>query len=323
MVPRWTFFLVSAAAWASLVFSSAVGAGAAAPRREEAGIDAQITEAEQMKAAISADPGAYDDVSETLRVIDETLAALAARKAALAAPKPRASSPTVVAALSDASASAGKDDPREADITTIASRVHANGASESAVAETRDILRRVLRDADATVVRKLAAAPAHIHLFPAGSKLTDLPQMSAMKGASVGDGRLYDDLPGVANVKQDDGSFATFLGEDYLGLGKLPSHPRGFLVTHEFAHVIDRFAISTADKDAVKAQFEKAKKAGGLKGFDPYHLNSAYEYFAQVFSAYRGVGYVATETKAALKSAAPATYDLVGRLFTPEPKVKK
>lgn len=289
----------------------------AALRTELATVSAQITKAESLKSTIQGDPSSYTDVAETLRVLDATLAKLNARQAKIQAQIDAPAPP-----VADRGKTPAAIDPRDADIKTIESRVHANGASKAAVAETKTIIRSMLHDADPSVARKISAAKVHIHLFPVGKNVTDLPEMKKMKGVNLRDGRTFDELPGVANVKQADGSSITFLGEAYMGMGKSPTHPRGFLVTHEFAHVIQRYGTDAKTDAAIKAQHKAARKAGGLAGFDSYHLNSDYEYFAQAVSAFRGVGYIRTETKAALKTAAPSTYELVDKLFTPKMKAK-
>ncbi len=135
----------------------------------------------------------------------------------------------------------------------LSARLHTNGASLGATNYARKIQMGMLAHAPQSVLRNLAASTS-LNIIPWGKKLTQIPPFTALAGKKTFDGRLWDNVEGIAYTPAHKNSprktYVAASESDLIGNGPLDLNNRyrkGFLILHEYGHAV-RFAL-TRDSD--------------------------------------------------------------------------
>lgn len=151
--------------------------------------------------------------------------------------------------------------------------------SQAAVEKAAELLDRLLEQSPPAVGAALARSRAFVVIIPRAKSLTDLPQFASLRGVRLPDGRVWDDVRGVGFLWQDDGSFATAVGEENLLASPADGYPKGYLLGHEVTHAVHELGLDDAEKRVVQAEYSRRKSAH-LPFASDYASTTVYEYFA-------------------------------------------
>lgn len=160
------------------------------------------------------------------------------------------------------------NDPlRKRYLAELDARLVTTGISREAEAYARSLFRAMLSQTDPRALEGMLNNNTYLFIIPKGKKLVDLPEFAQLKGKRASDGRLYDNLGGVANVLFMNGKGrATAIDEENL-VGQAPiaaGYPKGFVLIHELAHAI-HFALPDTGLRHFKERIHGAKKEVMLK----------------------------------------------------------
>ncbi|WP_055588239.1 toxin glutamine deamidase domain-containing protein [Streptacidiphilus griseoplanus] len=160
---------------------------------------------------------------------------------------------------------------------------------------------RMVQDPD--VAARLLKNGSQVFVVPRDVSATDLPPFRQWSGVraqdSAGQGRLYDDMRGLA-TEHAAVSEENLLGEDTT-VGSSRALTDGYSsAVHEFAHVLHRLGITEKDRAAIKDSFDrrtdrpKASWPDGTNKVEKgvvtksYSAQNEYEYFAQLTNVWLG-----------------------------------
>ncbi|NEA36879.1 hypothetical protein [Streptomyces sp. SID13031] len=126
-----------------------------------------------------------------------------------------------------------------------------------------------------------------VDLIPHGLKLTDLPGYTYLRGVHTIDGRLYDDVRGIANVHELPN---VAVGEEDILDDSMPTRDGRFdgnTLIHELGHIVLIHStpgnIRTTAESMRQAQVERG---GDFVGDDSYTSFNVDEYFAEATPAW-------------------------------------
>jgi hypothetical protein len=151
--------------------------------------------------------------------------------------------------------------------------------SEAAVSKAAELLDRLLEQSSPELTASLARSRAFVVIIPRAKKLTDLPEFASLRGVRLPDGRVWDDVRGVGFLWQQDGSFATAVGEENLLASPPDGYPKGYLLAHEVTHAVHELGLSAQAKRALEGSYAD-RKSRGLPFASDYAKTTVYEYFA-------------------------------------------
>jgi hypothetical protein len=202
-------------------------------------------------------------------------------------------------------------------VTTVVE--HAVGEEVSKLAKAR--MTEVIGGLKTEGADKLAGLTVELHIIPKDKKLTDLAEFAYLKGTKTWDGRTYDELRGVGGTKS--GSTIRYaVAEEQLTGGGEQAYAPGFVAEHESGHIVEQFAMTKDQKDALKKAYDDRKAAGGpWLNPESYTSGGADEYFAQSTSAWFGRPYSTSKddkeqyTKAWLEKNDPAMCTLLKSVY--------
>jgi hypothetical protein len=196
------------------------------------------------------------------------------------------------------------------------------GVNPGEAAEASAELRRTLQimTTNPAIQRKLHQEKVSVVVIPANAKMTDVPELNALKGQKTFDGRPWEDVRGEGGMRMRDGSFVVGVAEETLTHAAPDTYPAGYnLAMHEIAHVVQDLAIDKNDAKAVTQAFKERTKAGG-PFTDTYASNNQREYFAQATVCYFGEDKGQGENGADwLQKNDPAMYAVMQRVYGPPP----
>lgn len=195
-------------------------------------------------------------------------------------------------------------------------------SSKDEQAEAGAELRRTLQamTTNPAIARKLQDNKVTVVVIPANEKMTDVPELSSLKGKTTFDGRPWEDVRGEGGMRMRDGSFVVGVAEETLTHAPPDTYPKGYnLAMHELAHVVQDLAINKDDARAVTAAFKDRTKADG-PWTDTYASNNEREYFAQATVCYfgedKGQGANGADW---LQQNDPSMYAVLQRVYGPPP----
>jgi hypothetical protein len=183
---------------------------------------------------------------------------------------PAATNPSAAARLGAAAPPKDIDlqwNPRRKDIEKLESRVIAGkGGSPEAVAYARQTLRAMLHQADPDVVHRMAEKNVTVYVIPKDGKLTDLPAFASLKGQKTMDGRPWEEVRGVANVRIKNGVAAAVGEENLVGTGGYQN--QGYVFVHELGHMVQDHGLPGKGQARHPPWWQRVASAGGalLKG---------------------------------------------------------
>jgi hypothetical protein len=211
----------------------------------------------------------------------------------------------------------------------------------SARHEVQARIARMLGDPE--VAARLLKGGSRVVVVPKGEAMTSLSPFRHLAGQPVGESqgpsRRWDDVRGsgdrtVAVTEEN------LLGER-TDVGPSPNYPAGYsTTTHEFAHAIHQYGLSTADRKVITDSYRnKLAKGHGVPWPDGPLYNTAdqamrnysstteLEYFAQVTNAYLGTntgvdpytGQPRNNGAAWVRQHEPALLPILERLYGPDP----
>lgn len=168
----------------------------------------------------------------------------------------------------------------------------------SARREAHRLFAALLRDPETT--ERILTSGARVTVIPKDVPLTDVAPFTALSGRALSGGRVWDDVRGTS------GRITAISEENLLGENSaLPDseYADGYsTAAHELAHVVHRYGLSDADREAIDRSFRDRTAQGpdaqwpdgirrDLHGrvTDNYSATDPYEYFAQLSNAYLGV----------------------------------
>lgn len=197
--------------------------------------------------------------------------------------------------------------------------IHTTGIGRPGVLESVNLARRLSARPD--IAQRLQRNKVDLVLLPHNQKLTDVPQFTQLRGKKTFDGRVWDDVRGVANVPQRNGRVAVALPEE--NLIELPSdgYQGNFSVgIHEVAHAVHGYGVTDKERRQILGAFNAQKRSGGAFT-DEYASSNEYEYFAQATSAYlsRNVGQ-GKDGPDWVKKNDPRMYSILERVYGPPSK---
>lgn len=222
--------------------------------------------------------------------------------------------------LSEATAAplqADGEKTKKAVVTTVVE----HGVGEEVSKQAKARMTEVIGGLKTEGADKLAGLTVELHIIPKDKKLTDLSEFAYLKGTKTWDGRTYDELRGVGGTKS--GSTIRYaVAEEQLTGGGEQAYAPGFVAEHESGHIVEQFAMTKDQKDALKKAFDERTKAGGpWLSPDTYTSGGADEYFAQSTSAYFGRPYSTSDedkkqyTKTWLEKNDPAMLTLLKSVY--------
>lgn len=145
-----------------------------------------------------------------------------------------------------------------------------------------------------------------VRFRPIHGKITDEPEYTYLRGVTPrgweGTGKTWDDIVAIGG-----NPVVMRIGYSDMGL----EHGSYNLELHETAHVIDTYVFSRFGFSSYDEAFRKIAQAEHFKLFpgDPYFAFEE-EFFAEAFTMY----YLNPETRERVRTYAPITYELFGRL---------
>ncbi|GEM_PF-5789430 len=217
--------------------------------------------------------------------------------------------------------------PRFELINKVASSVTAQETSSQARENAIVVLRGEISSVDDPLLYNLVAKEAWLVIIPKNKLLTDLPMFSYYQGRKTADGRLWNDIRGVANVDYRDKVYAATGEENLLGKESFSGYKPYFTLVHEWAHMIHLVAMPIWSGDApvnqinVTRAYQDAVK--NKRPFpDSYARQNSMEFFAQCAAIWFAVPYVDSaqgETLNAewLAKYQPLMFDLLLATFGP------
>jgi hypothetical protein len=206
---------------------------------------------------------------------------------------------------------------KKAVVTTVVE--HGVGEEVSKLAKAR--MTEVIGGLKTEGADKLAGLTVELHIIPKDKKLTDLAEFANLKGTKTWDGRTYDELRGVGGTKS--GSTIRYaVAEEQLTGGGEQAYAPGFVAEHESGHIVEQFAMTKDQKDALKKAYDDRKAANGpWLNPETYTSGGADEYFAQSTSAWFGRPYSTSKedkeqyTKGWLEKHDPAMCTLLKSVY--------
>jgi len=204
-------------------------------------------------------------------------------------------------------------------IDELVSGILQNGASEKARAEAARIMRKMLENTPTEDIRGLIGNNTTVALIPKGKKLTDLPEWTRLKGKYTFDGRLWDDVAGVAGWQ---GESVVISAKEQNLTEKFPwdGYPPRHAFVHEFGHAV-QYGLPSEARAQIKSHFEEQKQFT-----DDYAKTSDSEYFAQATAVWFGankwgvLGMVAGSPAWFAKND-PKLYSILESVYGPPRKV--
>jgi alpha-glucosidase len=128
---------------------------------------------------------------------------------------------------------------------------------------------------------RLVHAGVKVAVIGRNEVTTDLPEYRHLRGTKTSDGRDFD--AGTRGL----GGLTTSAGEENL-LGLTPDRYAGeSILVHEFAHTIQDFGLTPAEREEWRTLYEAARSAG--RWANTYGIANASEFFAELTQSYFGV----------------------------------
>jgi hypothetical protein len=186
-------------------------------------------------------------------------------------------------------------------------------ACKQAIDETVRAVRELVARVD--VARRLEACKLTVVIIPRDRKLTELGEFWLLRGQETFDGRSWDEVRGVANVKLPDGRTLVGVGEDRI-LDAIRDPRNNSTLRHELAHVIHRHGSSEDEERAIQASYDLRKARNG-PWTDDYGSTNSDEYFAQATIHYLGLGVHGYQGSAWLAEHDPRLHSLLAGLYGP------
>jgi hypothetical protein len=166
--------------------------------------------------------------------------------------------------------------------------VWSHGTSALARSEATTFMVEVFGSLSPANVSLLDGLDIQLHIIPHDKKVTDLLEFSGLRGRDAGGGRTYDDLRGIGGQKFGR-SILYAAGEETLEHipGKPSGYYRGFLVSHESAHVVEQFALTPTQRKRLLDAYARRQAAGG-PWLSADVSADLHEYFASSTAAFYG-----------------------------------
>lgn len=188
---------------------------------------------------------------------------------------------------------------------------------DAALTVAADRMSRQLCGLPQSVINRLVALDASVHIIGRGQATSDLPEHAHMR--NVRGGYTKEDDITVDQRTRGMGGLKSSCGEEnLLNIDDDPCYAGRDILTHEFAHAIMDYGLPRAVVDAIRAQHAAAVEAGLWRRPDgalAYAGSNASEYWAELSMWYfgsHGEWVDATARAPAVGPAALAAYDRAG-----------
>jgi hypothetical protein len=171
-------------------------------------------------------------------------------------------------------------------------QISGDGVSSTAIDVTERIMASVANRPD--IQERLGEANTRVVIIPAGSKMTDLPEFSALAGTQTFDGRNWDGVRGQGGMQVGDEWLVAIPEENLVQTSGTPDPYHGdySVGMHEIAHTIHSKGMSDEEREQLDALFAAQQTAGpdGAAGefTGSYGAANVQEYFAQATNAFFG-----------------------------------
>ncbi|MFC1522677.1 hypothetical protein ACFL6Y_09735 [Elusimicrobiota bacterium] len=175
-------------------------------------------------------------------------------------------------------------------IKELRDNIVSSNTISNAYEECARIMREMLEHTPIAILQRLVNAKVHTVIIPYHTKLTDMPQFIHLKDKETFDGRKWDDVRGIGNVKQEDGSIAIAIGEEnFFSRSYFQAHRRipGSVFTHEFGHALHIGGMSEKQQSEVASTYWDNKLKVGICS-DEYACSNGEEYFARATDLWFG-----------------------------------
>ncbi len=149
---------------------------------------------------------------------------------------------------------------------------------------------------------------ARHYLLPFDQRVIDIAELADIKSDKTFDGRYYASIRGV-------GGRISVSGIEHIELAARGGYNA---IAHEFAHQVHMNALDSADLEAIRKLYQRAKREE--RTLDYYAAENEYEYFAQGYEAFvseykrPGAGITARHTRGELMLRDPELYRYLVRL---------